>query len=149
MLRNGSSVFAQLGSITWCFTFGTLRWWLGVFAKALKLPRRSRSKGPFAHEQGTRRAFGRVCPVNCTLTLTAALRRGASALGNVALQQSALMKTKLDYSAITTAARAAGATMVGNSFIAALLLENHNWIGIALLFGAGICVIVLSSFKGD
>ena len=91
----------------------------------------------------------RVCPINCTVTLTAALRRGASALGNVASQQSVHMKTKLDYSAIKTAVRAAGATMVGNSFIAALLLDTQNWKRIVALFIAGFCVILIFSFKGD
>jgi hypothetical protein len=59
------------------------------------------------------------------------------------------MKTDLDYPAIKTALRAAGATMIGNAFIAAMLLEAHNWVRILSLLVAGFCLIITVSFKGE
>ncbi len=133
-----------------CSAFGTRPWWwLGVIARALTLPRRSRSKCPFAHERGPCRACGHGFPINCTVALTAALRRGASSLGNVALQPVALMKNKFDFPAIKTAFRTAGALMIGNSFVAPLIFENRNWLGILALSVFGFCFIIVTSFKGD
>lgn len=83
------------------------------------------------------------------MTLTAALRRGASALGNVAFHPVALMKNKFDFPAIKTAFRTAGALMIGNSFVAPLIFENRNWLGILALSIFGFCFIIITSFKGD
>ncbi|PUE56465.1 hypothetical protein B9Z44_14560 [Limnohabitans curvus] len=83
------------------------------------------------------------------MALTAALRRGASALGNVALQPVALMKNKFDFPAIKTAFRTAGALMIGNAFVAPLLFDNRNWLGVVTLLVTGTCAIVLTSLKGD
>lgn len=59
------------------------------------------------------------------------------------------MKEKFDFPAIKTAFRTAGALMVGNSLIAPMIFENHNWPGILSLFFLGVCLIVFTSFKGD
>jgi hypothetical protein len=83
------------------------------------------------------------------VALTAALRRGASALGNVALQLIALMKNIFDFPAIKTALRTAGALMIGNAFVAPFLFNNRNWTGILALFFIGFCFIITTSLKGD
>ncbi len=88
-------------------------------------------------------------PIYSTVTLTAALRRGAFALGNVALQPCEIMKSFLDIPAIKTAFRTAGALMVGNAFVAPLLFNNRNWTSIVYLLVVGICFIILTSIKGD
>ena len=59
------------------------------------------------------------------------------------------MKKKFDFPAIKTAFRTAGALMVGNSLIAPMIFENHNWPGIIALFCFGFCVILIFSFKGE
>ena len=81
--------------------------------------------------------------------MTAALRRGAFALGNVALQPYVFMKNFLDFPAIKTALRTAGALMIGNAFVAPLLFDNRNWLGIGTLLVMGTCAIVSTSLKGD
>jgi len=59
------------------------------------------------------------------------------------------MKNKFDFPAIKTAFRTAGALMVGNSLIAPMILDNHNWLGITTLFCVGVCFIMTTSLKGD
>jgi hypothetical protein len=83
------------------------------------------------------------------VALTAALRRGASALGNVASQLYSYMKNFLDIPAIKTAFRTAGALMVGNAFVAPFLFNNRNWTSIVYLLVVGISFIILTSLKGD
>ncbi len=59
------------------------------------------------------------------------------------------MANKLDFPAIKTAFRTAGALMIGNSFVAPLIFDNRNWLGILALFFVGFCFIITTSFKGD
>lgn len=98
---------------------------------------------------GPGRACGHVHPINCTMTLTAALRHGACALGNVASRLGALMNLKIDSVAVKAAIRTAGALMLGNAFVAPLLLDNRNWIGITALVLVGFGAILITSFKGE
>ena len=91
----------------------------------------------------------RATPIYSTLVLTAALRHGAYASGNVASQLYSYMKNFLDIPAIKTAFRTAGALMVGNAFVAPFLFNNRNWTSIVYLLVVGISFIILTSLKGD
>ena len=51
----------------------------------------------------------------------------------------------LDKPAVMTALRTAGALMLGNVFIAVLLLGNRNWLTLIALFVLGLAVILLCS----
>jgi hypothetical protein len=59
------------------------------------------------------------------------------------------MNLKIDRAAVKTALRTAGALMVGNAFVAPLLLDNRNWLGIGALMLVGVGAILLTSFKGE
>jgi len=39
--------------------------------------------------------------------------------------------------------------MIGNALIAPLLFDNRNWVGITTLICAGVCAILIFSWKGD
>ena len=56
-----------------------------------------------------------------------------------------LTKLKVDWTAVLTAARTAGALMIGNVFVAGMLLGNRNWLALATLLVAGAVVIILAS----
>lgn len=55
------------------------------------------------------------------------------------------MKLKFDWPAIIAAVRTAGALMVGNVFVSALLLGNRNWVSLGALLGWGLIVIISTS----
>jgi len=60
------------------------------------------------------------------------------------------MKLKFDSVSIKTGLRTAGSLMVGNAFVAPLILDNKNWVNIGLLLFLGIFLILATSFsKGD
>ncbi len=40
------------------------------------------------------------------------------------------MKFRFDVAALKAAVRTAGALMIGNAFVAVLLLGNHDWFGV-------------------
>ena len=58
-----------------------------------------------------------------------------------------MKKYKLDFVAVRTAIRTAGALMIGNAFIAPLLLGNRNWAGLAGLMAAGFLAIIATSLE--
>ena len=59
------------------------------------------------------------------------------------------MNLKIDSVAVKAAIRTAGALMLGNAFVAPLLLDNRNWIGITALVLVGFGAILVTSFKGE
>ncbi len=54
---------------------------------------------------------------------------------------------KIDNSAALGAIRTAGALMVGNAFVGALVMEKRNWLELAILLVLGISAIITSSFQ--
>ena len=58
-----------------------------------------------------------------------------------------ISKTKIDWTAVRTAARTAGALMIGNVFVAAMLLGNRNWLLLISLLVIGTLLIILTSIE--
>lgn len=57
------------------------------------------------------------------------------------------MKFRFDVAALKAAVRTAGALMIGNAFVAVLLLGNHDWFGVGALLGLGVFAIVITSIE--
>ena len=57
------------------------------------------------------------------------------------------MKFKIDWAGIKTAGRTLGALMVGNVFVAAMLLDNRHWLGLAMLLAIGVALIIFTSIE--
>jgi hypothetical protein len=58
-----------------------------------------------------------------------------------------MKKYKLDRAALKTALRTAGALMLGNAFVAILLLGNRDWFAVVALLVAAAAVIILTSIE--
>jgi hypothetical protein len=58
-----------------------------------------------------------------------------------------MKKYKLDRAALKTALRTAGALMLGNAFVAVLLLGNRDWFAVVALLVAAAAVIILTSIE--
>lgn len=52
------------------------------------------------------------------------------------------MKRRVDWPSIKAAIRTAGALMVGNVFVAILILNNTNYPGLGILFIFGVAAII-------
>ncbi len=57
------------------------------------------------------------------------------------------MARTIDWVSVKAAARTAGALMAGNAFVANLILNNHNWVNLALLFFFGVAAIIAASIE--
>ena len=56
-----------------------------------------------------------------------------------------LSKLKVDWTSVKTAARTSGSLMVGNVFVAAMLLGNRAWLSLISLLVIGTVLIMLTS----
>lgn len=58
-----------------------------------------------------------------------------------------MKKIKLDRAALKVALRTVGSLMLGNAFVAVLLLGNRDWRGLSTLLIAGGAVIIITCFE--
>ena len=56
-----------------------------------------------------------------------------------------LSELKVDWTSVKTAARTSGALMVGNVFVAAMLLGNRAWLSLISFLLIGTVLIMLTS----
>ena len=54
---------------------------------------------------------------------------------------------KLNYPAVLTALRTAGALMLGNVFVSIFLFDNENWKALAWLCGLALAAIITTSIE--
>ena len=55
-----------------------------------------------------------------------------------------MKKYKLDGAGVKAAVRTAGALMLGNAFVAPLLLGNRDWLGVFILAALGVVAIIVT-----
>ena len=72
-----------------------------------------------------------------------------SAAGNPACHRKPLMKITLDFPSFLGAIRTAGALMLGNAFVAPLILNYTNWPRILALASIGCAAIIVTSIKRE
>ena len=58
-----------------------------------------------------------------------------------------MKKRKIDWVSVKAAVRTAGALMAGNVFVAAFVLNNKGYVGLAVLFILGVAAIIITSIE--